>query len=230
MKTAESVNVNPLMIQHPSRVLVCGPTMSGKSSWVKSILERDDAPWKRVILITARVSADQPLWKELRENMKFADGVKTVYGLPSSEDEEREVHALLMAGKGPTAIVVDDQMEEGDKGRGAKFLSKLFTQSRHANASVFNIIQTVMQNRRARQNCEYIWLADFPSCADAVLGLSRQLSPEDKGRKVMRAYRQATQEPYGYLLISTGPGSAQYRYRHSSLDRAFDFSKLSIVD
>ena len=227
----ENPNRNPLMIQHPSRTVVCAPSMGGKTLWAVSTILRKDSPWSRVIVMCHEISKEQELFKKLRKEFKGKGGVIYVNGLPQTEEEEKEVMDLMVEGRTkcmPTVIVVDDLMQDSDGGRGAKFLSRLFTASRHANCSVMNLIQTVMHSRRNRQNADYMVLFDFPSCADAVLALSRQLSPEDKGKRVMQAYRQATSKPYGYLLITTRPGSQAYRYRDSSFDRAFDFTKISI--
>jgi hypothetical protein len=60
----------------------------------------------------------------------------------------------------------------------------------------------------------------MPSCATAVSAVSQQMSPEDSGRGIMAAWRQATAKPYGYLWCDlTCP--EELRFRDSSLDTIF---------
>ena len=94
----------------------------------------------------------------------------------------------------------------------------LFTKlSHHRNVSVVFVTQNLFhRNRHVRTmnlNTHYVVLFKNPRDAGQVAIMARQMYPR-KSNFVVEAFRDATREPYGYLLIDPKPETDdRYRFR-----------------
>lgn len=237
-------NPNPVMPQHPLRILVAGATGSGKSYWLISMIDHDDSPWDKVIWIAPEHSLKQPILQNLKKKMKdrlmLVEG-DTVIGL--NAENKRKVNAEIDKNFGDkkfgklgaqTLVVLDDLMNVKDD----RFFTDLFISGRHRNVSVAELSQRVFLpgrgNRTRRLNTDMLVLFRFSSLSE-LASLFRQLDPmywED----VLRAYKSSVLgQPAGsYFLIdqvsprSEDPSKWQLKYRNSSLTRVFP--ELSNLD
>src|SRR5688500_5857013 len=95
-------------LQHPFNMLVAGPSQSGKSQFVKKLIENREIvenPPERILFYYAEW---QPMYSTLSGKVEFIEG------LPSS----------LPDGKQRTWIILDDLMSESESN---KQISLLFT-------------------------------------------------------------------------------------------------------
>lgn len=116
-------------------------------------------------------------------------------------------------GRKRVLLILDDLMNEADQN-----VCNLFTRiSHHRNVSVVFVTQNIFhRNRFVRTmnlNTHYIVMFKNPRDAGQVATLARQMYP-GKSKFVVEAYKDATKEPYGYLLIDLRPETDEnYRVR-----------------
>src|SRR6266705_7164971 len=187
---------------HPFTCMVSGPTGSGKTILVRSILKN----YK--LLTTIKSDTLNVLWCygewQALYNSPISNNVKIDYisGLPFKE-EVNDHHI----------IVIDDLMTElGNNKR----LSELFTKgSHHSNISVIFITQNLYyqasQMRTIHLNCHYIILMKSPRGKAQLMYFTRDVFP-GKGKFILGSYDDATHKPYSYLRIDLTQNTPD-RYR-----------------
>jgi len=107
-------------------------------------------------------------------------------------------------GREPTLLVIDDLMSETNE-----TVVNLFTKSsHHRNISVLYLAQNLFpKNKFARTislNAHYMVLFKNPRDASQFANLARQMYPGNSHFAV-DAYKDATREPYSYLLVDLRP-------------------------
>jgi hypothetical protein len=107
-------------------------------------------------------------------------------------------------------LILDDQMEnKAAHKRGDNGVTKFFTQgSHHRNLTVVYIVQNLFNRdasmRTISLNAHYMVLFKNPRDATQIRTLGQQMYP-DNPRMLVEAYRDATSQPYGYLLLNLRP-------------------------
>jgi len=117
------------------------------------------------------------------------------HGLPDIDDFD---------GREPTLLIIDDLMQESNES-----VANLFTKgSHHRNISVVFLAQNLFpKNKFARTmslNAHYMILFKNPRDASQFANLARQMYPKSS-QFAVEAYKDATREPYSYLLIDLRP-------------------------
>jgi len=117
------------------------------------------------------------------------------HGLPELNDFD---------GKEPVLLIIDDLMQETND-----TVANLFTKgSHHRNVSVVYLAQNPFPgNKFARTmslNAHYMVLFKYPRDATQFANLARQGYPK-KSQFAVVAYKDATREPYSYLLVDLRP-------------------------
>jgi hypothetical protein len=107
-------------------------------------------------------------------------------------------------GKEPTLLIIDDLMQETND-----TVANIFTKiSHHRNVSVMYITQNLFpKNKHARTislNSHYLVLFKNPRDAGQFAILARQMYPNGS-KFAIEAFKDATEQPYGYLLIDLKP-------------------------
>ena len=196
-----------LKFRHPFTAYVPGATGSGKTYWVRKVLLN----WKNLIHGIQGPVLDivwcYGVWQELY-NQSVAQTVKVTY-VKGLIDEE-----YIREGR-PHVIVIDDLMSDL---AGNRDMSQLFTRgSHHLNVSVFFIVQNLFHKgpemRTINLNSQYIILMMTVRDVSQIEVLGRQLFGR-KWHEFMSAYKSATEQPYGYLVIDLKPDTPkEYRLR-----------------
>ena len=181
-------------------MLVCGPTMSGKSTFVHALLN------------DKRIFAKPPervYWfhGQITDELKNKTGYFLKEGLPDSFEDIPP----------NSVIVLDDLMHEAKDHPG---VTKLFTKLvHHKNLFVINITQNFFLNsketRTRRLNTQYMVLFKNPSDATQVHVIGRQMYPSAPNF-LAEVYRKATKRPHGYIFIDSRqetPDEARIRTR-----------------
>jgi hypothetical protein len=107
-------------------------------------------------------------------------------------------------------LILDDQMEnKATHKRGGNAVTKFFTQGlHHRNLTVVYIVQNLFHQdtsmRTISLNTHYMVLFKNPRDATQIRTLGQQMYP-DNPRVLVEAYRDATSQPYGYLLLNLRP-------------------------
>jgi hypothetical protein len=185
--------------KHPTTVVLAGPTQCGKTHFlIRAICEQCFKPEpQRIVWVYGEM---QSAYEELARVMPSIEFVK---GFTSDlyEAFDPRVRNLL---------ILDDQMENGAAHkRGGNAVTKFFTQgSHHRNLTVVYIVQNLFNQdasmRTISLNTHYMVLFKNPRDATQVRTLGQQMYP-DNPRMLVEAYRDATSEPYGYLLLNLRP-------------------------
>jgi len=195
-----------LPFQHPTTIMVAGPTFSGKTTFVKRILSNNmvQPPPERVIWIykekddngeLSSLKKEFPIIEFLSElDISILDGIKST---------ERNL------------VILDDVMSEaGD----SKAVASLFTQgSHHRNMTVIFLVQNLYhqakQMRNISLNTHYLVLYKNPRDRSQIRTLSYQMFPTQKNFLV-DAFSDATAAPHSYLLVDLHPETDEdYRIR-----------------
>ena len=178
-----------LPLRHPFTALVAGPTGSGKTRFVFKLIENArvmiEPPPRRVVYC----------YGEYQELFKKYPDVEFREGLPNLEDFD---------GSRPVLLIVDDLMNEANES-----VANMFTKgSHHRNVSVAFLVQNLFhKNKHVRTislNSHYMVLFKNPRDASQFASLARQMYPNKSGFAV-EAYKDATREPYSYLLVDLRP-------------------------
>lgn len=177
-----------LQFQHPFTAVCAGPTGSGKTELIKSIVLHSsyliNPPPEEIHWY---YSESQPaLFRVLSHLVKFKEGK------PDLTEYEGSKRIL---------IILDDMMSECD----SKITDFFIKGSHHRNISVIFIVQNFFYKgggdmRTITLNAQYIILFKNPRDVQQVRFLARQMY--DRNSKTMEeAYKMATKEPFGYLLV-----------------------------
>ena len=185
---------------HPTTIVLAGPRQCGKTHFlVRAIREQCFKPEpQRVVWVYGEMqSAYGELARDTPVTIEFTKGfTNELY-----ETFDPRVCNLL---------ILDDQMEnKAVHKRGDNAVTKFFTQgSHHRNITIVYIVQNLFNQdasmRTISLNTHYMVLFKNPRDATQIRTLSQQMYP-DNSRMLIDAYRDATSQPYGYLLLNLRP-------------------------
>ena len=186
-----------LQFKHPFNALISGPSQCGKTTVLRKILEYHKETFagidKEIIKVVWCYGKWQPNYDIPLRNVEL----KYINDMPDEEDVE-----------GYDIIVIDDLMHKIDKN---PYISVLFTAgTHHDNQSVIVLTQNFYQKgeicNTLRKNAHYVVLFKDPGDISQVSTMSWRMFPENK-RYLISAYRLATEQPHGYLLIDRTQGT-----------------------
>jgi energy-coupling factor transporter ATP-binding protein EcfA2 len=188
-----------------SSMLICGPTMAGKSTFVHELLSSNifDKPTSNVY------------WYHGGESVEGLEGRGYIIrnGLPDNFlDVPRD-----------SVVVLDDLMNESKDHAG---VTALFTKLvHHRNLFVLNITQNFFQNskdtRTRRLNTQYVVMFKNPSDMTQIHTIGRQMYPGNP-TFLSSVNRKATKKPHSYLFLDLRQETPEkYRVRSHILPREF---------
>lgn len=171
-------------LKEGSSMMVSGPTMCGKSTFVHALL-KDKSIFSR--------PPERVYWfyGQATDDLNDKDYILKE-GLPDS-----------FADIPPNSVIVlDDLMQEGKDHPG---LTNLFTKLvHHKSLFVINITQNIFlrsaENRTRRLNSQYLVLFKNPSDATQIAVIGRQMYPSNP-RFLPLVFSKATKRPHGYVFI-----------------------------
>lgn len=177
-------------LRHPFTMLIAGPTGSGKTEFVRKLIE------KRQTIVEPVPERIIYYYSEYQEVFDSLLSVEFKKGLP---DE-------IKLDKRPTWIIFDDLMYEASN---SKLISELFTKgSHHKNLSIILVCQNFfmrgIESRNISLNSQYIVLFKNPRDQSIATSLARQMFPT-KIKKFQKVYEHATSQPFSYLFIDLKP-------------------------
>ena len=181
-------------IRSPSPILVVGPTGSGKTHLVKTILSRIDEAFDEKV---HEVLYCYGIWQDFFDEIKSSSQVPIEFiqgfgDFPSEKLSDKQ-HRL---------VIVDDLMNELSK---SKDIVDMFTKkSHHQNLSCIFLLQKLFnptnEMRTVSANAKYIFLFKNPRDGQAVRTLAQQVFPI-KWRMMISAFEDATVHPHSHLMI-----------------------------
>ena len=153
-----------LIFKHPFTAVVAGPTMSGKSTWVKQLLDNAmtmvSPPPARIIWLYKRW---KPLYTELQ---KSVPAIEFIEGIPPNVTENTFLDKQF-----PTLIIIDDLMKYATSDED---VCDLFTEgAHHRNLSVVCLLQNIFyktkEMRTMSLNCQYLVVLRIPEMFSSFL-------------------------------------------------------------
>ncbi|KAM7406688.1 hypothetical protein PAMP_001045 [Pampus punctatissimus] len=191
---ARDVGVFDHRLQHPFSLIVSGPSNSGKTYFVKMLIENvEKCISQKIDNIVYIYSCWQPLYDEL---LKLRD-VKFVEGLPLSlcDDSLLPIHKNNL-------LIIDDLMNDASNN---VEVQNVFTKYvHHRNLSCLYLVQNLFFQGKASRtinlNTNYLVLFKNPRDKYQVMLMAKQMFP-GKSKFFMECFENATSVPYGYLLI-----------------------------
>ncbi|GBN67379.1 hypothetical protein AVEN_149572-1 [Araneus ventricosus] len=175
------------VIKHPSSMIISGPSNSGKTFFVKRLLDS-----KLIQPFPPKILWCYGAYQKLFDNMP---NVEFHEGLPSDIDTVSDA-----------LIIIDDLMSEVSSD---KRLSNLFTKgSHHRNLSIIFIVQNMFHKGKEMRNISLnaSYLVCFKNVRDKqqISCLARQMYPS-QSKFFLESFIDATQKPFGYLFLDLKP-------------------------
>lgn len=185
--------------KHPFSMIVGGPTMCGKTTFIKDLLHYTAyirPPPKNILWCygTFNEKQFQDIYKHSSYPIRFQEGLPNIDDVSCVSDG--------------TFIIIDDLMTSAGK---SVEISHLFTQGvHHKNISVALLVQNVFhQAKKMRDislNAKYFVLFKSPRDKTQITFLSRQIFPHHP-HYLSDAFRQATERAHGYLIVDLTQGT-----------------------
>lgn len=178
----------------PCCVYISGCSQSGKTSFVKRLLEHRDVmfsnPPKKVYYF---YGVYQKLFDEIK-------GVEFQHGLPENYEDFADPDG------GSVLLIFDDLIQSAVKNSSVE---RLFTQgSHHLQLSVLLISQNSFQKgssaRTISLNSSYLILFRCPRDGQVIVNLGKQIFP-GRGSLLTEAYNDAMKKKYNYLVVDLSP-------------------------
>lgn len=191
-------------LKHPFGCICAGPTQSGKTYFVKKFvanLHHLVSPVPTYIYWC--YSEWQPAYNDLQGHVTLISGLPDMSMLQSNANQ-------------PQLLILDDMMQEM---KTDPRLVQLFTRgSHHWNLSCLHIVQNLFFQglRTSRVNAQYLVLMKWPSDRLQITNLGKQLFP-GKLKYFLEAYDDATQRPYGYLLVDLNQATSDKHRLRSNI-------------
>lgn len=181
-------------LKFPFTMLVSGPPLSGKTTFVVRLLEESlsliDKPIDGIVWFYGEETDSMKMLKK-----KFGSSVKLVSGIPPSFDPYFDKTKNIV-------FVLDDLMIE--TGRSERVSTLFSRQSHHQNISVILINQNLFHEGRERRNLfrstHYLVVFNNPLDNSIVQVLANKIMPKHQ-RVFVALFEKATEKPQSYLFI-----------------------------
>ena len=204
-KIIENLSHDDFQLIHPFRLLIVGPTSSGKSTWTKDlILNKEKLINTPITDIYYIYGQEQDSYNDLKDKVTFSKDISLV-------EQKFNENSL---------IILDDLQEELTK-HIEKLKSLFIKRSHHERISVIIILQNIFSNssftKTIRINISNYYILKHSFGFDQLEVLGRQLEGYRKSKHFLEAYNIATTEQFGGLFVDLHPLSKTkdiYRYRY----------------
>ena len=191
--TIENSQYSKFTLNHPFRLVVSGPTSTGKTNFIFRLLnQKDELIEPSIEQVLYLYGEWQPIFEKHKNKFIFS----------------RDLNLLNMNPKKRTLLVIDDLLQ---KLSGSDDLLELFTQrSHHRGVSVILVSQNIFSHskifRTVKLNCTNYYLTRHNSDLNQLNYFARQIEPNGETARFTDAYNMATKnKQYGGLFISIDP-------------------------
>ena len=198
-----------MTFHHPSRWIIYGPSQSGKSNFTLKFIDKLDdmfnVKFQRIIYCCNTFNPIEMTHREIE-----------VY----PELDENLIKSLNP--KINNFLIIDDQMEDLINNQ---LMSRLFTKiSSHYNLTIFFLTQNLFPKSKYMRNicinaCYLVFMRN-PGEKLQIRLFSHRISDDKNDKRFIEAYKIATKEPYGYLLVDLTQNTPDIlRYRTNFLNQ-----------
>ena len=187
-------------------LMIVGPTRSGKTSWVKNLLTIGDQIFtEKPVKVFLFYKMMQDMYIEMRDSKLIDELINVSTNMPTLDDIE--VMVSPYRDTGGSMIIFDDCMSEINP----DFENLFCNLSHHMNCSIIFLSQNLFHQdksyRTMSRNTQYfvIFNNDRDKLQFSILG--KQYSPGNH-LFIPQVLKEATKNPYGYLLLDFSPDTA----------------------
>ena len=175
-----------------NNILISGPSQSGKTQLVFKMLTHEKDLFSPSI---SKVFWCYDHWQDVFSKLSLQPSWKGRIlfhrGIPTED--------MFKQSDGHTLVICDDLMMEA----AGQDLDKIFTKkTHHTNTSFILCLQNIFLKhlRTVTLNAHYIILMRSLRDSSQIVQLAKQMYPGNN-KFLVKSYRDATKEPYGYLVI-----------------------------
>lgn len=208
----------PFQFEHPSNVLLVGPTGSGKTQYlVNALYRRLFNPFpQRIVWVYAEW---QEAYAQLHERAKLGQlgSVRRLEFIKDATD-----YSTIYETMDPRIVnmlVLDDQMTEAKSNTDQ--LANLFVKgSHHRNITIVFMLQNMFEKcmRTVSLNAQYMVLMKNPRDKSQIGKLAEQIDPERR-RLIIAAFTDATRYAHSHFVIDLSQNaSEELRFYGRTLD------------
>lgn len=207
--------VHPMMPSKRFRWCVVGSSGSGKTLMVCNLVMRGFLDFERICIFAPSIQ-DNPDYIRI---IKILQNQAEKENIPLSSllvtgEEVKDIPKLEELENRKTICIFDDLLTE----RNQDIIKTYFTRGRHKGISSFYLAQGYFDiPKLIRRNCNVVSL--FSLDGREVNELSRNIEISDKN-KLLNMYKEATNEPYGFLHVDLTQQPKWCKYR-KNLDGFF---------
>ena len=195
--------MNIIPLNSPSTAIISGPTGSGKSTFIFKIIENISVMFSEKV---HEICYFYTVWQSLFDSFQN-ENISFIKGLPNEEIIQQ------ISDSNHNLLILDDMQMIA---LNSSFIANLFSrESHHRNLSVFLVLQNFFhQGKYGRDislNSHYLILFKNKRDKNIIKILGSQIS---LGKELENVYVDATNEPYGYIMIDLTPsGDSTYMLR-----------------
>jgi tRNA U34 5-carboxymethylaminomethyl modifying GTPase MnmE/TrmE len=180
-----------VLLSTPFSMLVVGPSGSGKSVFVNSLIQAQNKLFEQKY---DKILWCYGIWQSFYEQLPY----EMVQGIPSND----------MLDRGNMILVVDDMMDEAQD-----IMSAVFTKiSHHKNICCIFLTQNLfMKGKHSRTislNAHYLVLMKNARDRAQISHLAQQVYPHNS-KFLVESYNDATAQPFTYLLLDFKPKTTE---------------------
>jgi hypothetical protein len=200
------------LFYHPLRLVIAGPSGSGKSWWIlKLIKSREllfDTKFNRILYCVPpkKSQVHITIFDKIKE---FFNQAELIYGLPKPAD--------IIGDTLPKLVIIDDQMLQIFN---SPFMEEVFIQhSHHSSCSLIFTTQNFFNSGKTKtiiRQCNYKVIFNSPADQVILRHISCQLKP-DQPNFLINVFQTLDQlfpsDDYKYILIDGEPKSKMKKLR-----------------
>jgi hypothetical protein len=191
-------NTQEIKLKIPSGLIISGPSSSGKTHLIQKIIEQSqnlfDPPPREILYCFGEFNLQVPHIEKMPQ-------VKVQASKSTSTPTDEQISKL----QSPALVILDDLLASVD----SRWLNDAFTKkSHHRGYSIVLVTQNLFEKtiKIPRLNAMYMLLTRAPNSLLSIRNLGSMLFPQQLPF-FLDAYKQATKNNYGYLMLDLHPAS-----------------------
>lgn len=195
MDNLKEISEWSMKLEHPFGMMISGPSSCGKTFFVKELITHLDSVISKPIENIVYV---YDCWQNLYDELLKLRPITFIQGIPNNLADDE----LLPVNKN-NLLIVDDLMNDACKNTE---MENVFTKYiHHRNLSAVYLVQNLFcqgkSSRTIALNASYLVLFKSPRDNNQITVLARQMYPGRRSKYFLEAFKNATEKPYGYLLV-----------------------------
>jgi hypothetical protein len=188
-----------LPFKTPTTIVVCGPSQSGKSTFIHRLLSEASGMFDQT---TKQVLYCYQEWQPIYTNLEQSiDNLTMHKGMPSKESLE----TLARNNNEHSVIVLDDMQMSVMNSEDMQYLVTVLVH--HYNMTAIILLQNLFPRGKVARdislNAHYVVLMANKRSVSQVKTFAHQI--QGNASSIMSAFHKATSLSYGYLLVDLNP-------------------------